>query len=55
MNWLSKALSGKIRPFANIIKILTAVNRVFVPGKLYQPSLIFAGKARAYMNEAHLG
>jgi hypothetical protein len=25
---------------------------VFVPGKPYQPSLVFAGKARAYPSEA---
>jgi hypothetical protein len=26
---------------------------VFVPGKLFQPSLIFADKARVYLSEAH--
>jgi hypothetical protein len=42
---------------ANIIKLFTAVSyefleyaRVFVPSKLFQPSLISAGKAGAYQS-----
>ena len=40
---------------ANVIKLFTAVIykfsysvRVFVPGKIFQPSLMFVGKAGAY-------
>jgi hypothetical protein len=48
-------------PVANVIKIFTAVSydfslkaRAFVPGKPFQTSLIFVGKARAYPSEAPL-
>ncbi len=47
---------------ANVIKLFTAVSydfsyqaRAFVPGKPFQPSLMFAGKAGAYPSEAPLG
>jgi hypothetical protein len=43
----------------NLIKLFTAVRynfslkaRAFVPGKPFQPSLMFVGKARAYPSEA---
>jgi hypothetical protein len=40
-------------PVANVIKLFTAVsyNFSFVPGKPFQPSLMFAGKAGAYPSE----
>ncbi len=48
-----------LTPVANVIKLFTAVSyefsllaRVFVPGKPFQPSLMFAGKAVAYQSEA---
>ncbi len=44
---------------ANVIKLFLSIiygflkyARVFVPGKLLQPSLMFAGKAGAYLSEA---
>jgi hypothetical protein len=46
-------------PGANVIKLFTAVSyefskqaRAFVHGKPFHPSLMFAGKARAYPSEA---
>ncbi len=49
-----------ICPGACTTKLFTAViygfsyeAKVFVPGKPFQPSLMFAGKAKAYLNEAH--
>ncbi len=41
-----------LQPVANVIKLFTAVSYVFVPGKPFKPSLMFAGKARAYLSEA---
>jgi hypothetical protein len=47
------------RSVANVKKLFTAVSydfskyaRVFVPGKPFQPSLMFGGKAGAYPREA---
>ncbi len=48
-----------LTPGANVINNFTAVinefslkARAFVPGKLFKPSLMFAGKAGAYLSEA---
>jgi hypothetical protein len=48
-------------PGANVIKLFTAVSydfslkaRAFIPGKPFQPSLMFAGKAGAYPRVEHL-
>jgi hypothetical protein len=47
-----------IRTGANVIKLFTDVSydfiiiSAFVPGKPYQPSLMFVGKAGAYLSEA---
>jgi hypothetical protein len=48
-----------LAPGANVIKLNTALNynfsqkaRAFVPGKLFQPSLMFPGKAGAYLTES---
>jgi hypothetical protein len=48
-----------LNPGTNVIKHFTAVSyafsqqaRSFVPGKPFQSSLIIAGKAGAYLNEA---
>jgi hypothetical protein len=51
------------KPGACTINLFTAViygfsykaSRVFVPGKPFQPGLMFPGKARAYPSEAPLG
>jgi hypothetical protein len=47
------------RTEANVMKLLTAVSYeflyyagAFVPGKPFQPSQMFAGKAEAYPSEA---
>jgi len=34
-------------PGANAIKLFTAVSYAFAPGKPFQPSLLFVGKARS--------
>jgi hypothetical protein len=46
-------------PGANVTKLFMAVSydfslqaRAFVPGKPFQPSLMFAGRAEAYPSEA---
>ncbi len=48
-----------VRPGANVMKLFTAVNYkrsqnaiAFAPGKLFQLSLMFAGKAGAYPSKA---
>jgi hypothetical protein len=49
----------RLRPVANVIKLFTAVSYVysargFVPGKPFQPSLMFTGKAGTYPSEGPL-
>ncbi len=42
---------------ASVIKLFTAVSyefRVFFPGELFQPSVMFAGKAGAYLSEGSM-
>jgi hypothetical protein len=50
------------RPRLNVTKLLTAViyqcslqARVFVPGKHFQPSLMFSGELRAFPCVANFG
>ncbi len=38
--------------FTPVIYRFSLQARVFVPGKTFQPSLMFAGKARAYPSDA---
>jgi hypothetical protein len=55
--WHSKGGAGRLHPSgSNVIKLLTVVfseqTRVFVPGRLFHASLMFAGKAITYPSEA---
>jgi hypothetical protein len=43
-----------IKPFKAVICHCSDLINVFAPGKPFQPSLIFAAKARAYPSEAPL-
>jgi hypothetical protein len=42
-----------IKLFATVIYEFSLSARVFVPGELFQPSLMFAGKAGAYLSESY--
>ncbi len=44
---ISNKNTGLVRPGANVVKLFMAVlARLFVPGKILQPSLMFASKVR---------